>query len=36
MKKPVENWVDFVSGNATHPGLPTMIVIKVSALIYLL
>ena len=28
MPRPAEHWVDFISGNATHPGLPTMIVIK--------
>lgn len=28
MKRPAEHWVDFVSGNATVPKLPTMIVIK--------
>lgn len=30
MKRPEEHWVDFVSGNATLPTLPTMIVIKAS------
>lgn len=28
MKRPEEHWVDFISGNATAPRLPTMIVIK--------
>jgi hypothetical protein len=28
MAKPDEHWVDFISGNATSPTLPTMIVIK--------
>ena len=30
MARPEEHWVDFVSGNATAPTLPTMIVIKAS------
>lgn len=28
MKRPAEHWVDFISGNATEPRLPSMIVIK--------
>ncbi|KAL4441531.1 hypothetical protein ABPG77_002035 [Micractinium sp. CCAP 211/92] len=28
MKRPTEHWVDFISGNATEPRLPSMIVIK--------
>lgn len=31
MARPEEHWVDFVSGNATLPTLPTMIVIKASS-----